>query len=52
MGRADAAAYAIRATVLDAAASLDAAAEARYALTITPEAERTPKGEEEAVALD
>ena len=30
----------------------DAAAEARYALTITPEAERTPKGEEEAVALE
>ncbi|MDV6285875.1 acyl-CoA dehydrogenase family protein [Rhodococcus jostii] len=52
VGRADAAAYAIRATVLDAAASLDAAADARYALTITPEAERTLEAEEEAVALE
>lgn len=52
VGRADASAYAIRATVLDAATSLDSAADARYALTITPKAERTPEAEEETAALE
>ncbi|MFC8525908.1 acyl-CoA dehydrogenase family protein [Nocardia sp. NPDC057227] len=52
VGRTDAAAYALRATVLDAAAALDAAAELGYAFRTTPEAERTPEAAAEVAAAE
>ncbi|MGW5317309.1 acyl-CoA dehydrogenase family protein [Nocardia thailandica] len=52
VGRTDAAAHAVRAIVLDAAASLDAAADLGYAYRTTPEAERTPAAEAELAAAE
>lgn len=52
IGKADAAAYALRAIVLDAADSLDRAADARWAYHSAPEDERTPEWEQDVVALE
>ncbi|MET8653537.1 acyl-CoA dehydrogenase [Nocardia aurea] len=52
VGRNDAVAYALRAIVLDAAASLDAAADLGYAFRTTPEAERTAEAEAEVTAAE
>jgi alkylation response protein AidB-like acyl-CoA dehydrogenase len=52
VGRADATAYSIRAIVLDAASSLDRAAEARFALRTAPAGEITAEAREQAAAVE
>jgi alkylation response protein AidB-like acyl-CoA dehydrogenase len=52
LGRADAAAHALRAIVLDAAASLEAAQDARWALRTAPAAQQTPARQERVAAAE
>jgi alkylation response protein AidB-like acyl-CoA dehydrogenase len=52
IGRAEAVAYALRSIVLDAAATLDAAEDARFALRTAPPEQRTPEREAEVAALE